>query len=213
MKYANNIVIPYLSEFEIRQQADNFLLQYWADRIPVDIELIAEQKLNLQLTPLPEYRKKHGIDASLTIDGKEIEFDQDVASVRIRFSIAHEIGHFILHYSKFNNNLPKSTKEWIIHIIEFPEVITSKMEFQANEFAGRILVPKKHLLNEIMKLSDKIIKFRDDIEKVRQLTDYDVDYINEYLAKPLSIKFDVSPECMWKRLEKEKINPFKIIDE
>jgi Zn-dependent peptidase ImmA (M78 family) len=69
---------------------------------------------------------------------------------RLRFSFAHEVGHFVLHkhiYSTFNVESPE---EYLDFIMTFPEEEYRGFEWQANEFAGSLLVPKTKLIEEVL---------------------------------------------------------------
>jgi Zn-dependent peptidase ImmA (M78 family) len=71
---------------------------------------------------------------------------------RLRFSIAHEIGHLILHGEIFKNLDFDSPEEWISNYSEIPEKTYSSIEYHAYEFAGRLLVPREALIKEIGKV-------------------------------------------------------------
>ncbi len=71
------------------------------------------------------------------------------ATIRKRFTMAHEIGHFINRDLKPNNP-----------IIDLPETLyrtdgdTSPQEIAANKFATDLLMPKKHIYAEGRKIID-----------------------------------------------------------
>lgn len=62
--------------------------------------------------------------------------------VRRRFTVAHEIGHFVLHRDRIGSSL---TDDAI-----YRSNLTSWEEVQANQFASRVLMPKA-LVNEYVK--------------------------------------------------------------
>ncbi|MHA7842049.1 MAG: ImmA/IrrE family metallo-endopeptidase [Winogradskyella sp.] len=84
--------------------------------------------------------------------GNYIRYNANEPEHRKRFTIAHELGHFVLHkdtplfISKSNNvmyrNLDSSTGE-------------IKREREANSFAASILMPRKFVLDEISKIPKK----------------------------------------------------------
>ncbi len=57
---------------------------------------------------------------------------------RQRYTIAHELGHFCLHRSE--------AKEFKDHIF-FRAAVSDKMEWGANEFAGKLLMPEDDFRN------------------------------------------------------------------
>jgi Zn-dependent peptidase ImmA (M78 family) len=198
------IVVPHLKNIEIWKYADELLDTYWNKTIPVDIEYIAENNLNLSLTPFPGLTKAIPTRAnSILLKNNEIIYDSSLNDFRIRFSIAHEVGHFIMHKEIFDAS-PSTYDEWdnFIHNISNKE--WTLIELQAYEFAGRVLVPRNYLIDIVSEQKDNIIKIRDSGFK-------DKDRLNEYLANFLSKKFEVSAEVIIKRLKKEKINPFELV--
>lgn len=204
MKDFSGLKIPYLSNEQIWNDADNFRIKNWGDSVPVDIDIIAEKGLGLLLNPINDLKKVTTCDA-LLLNSSEIAYDPNVVGVRVRFSIAHEVGHLILH-SKFIQFLrPSSIDEWKDILNNFPGPIWGRIEIQANEFAGRLLVPRKNLIEMIKKYGDKITE-------ARELINSDIAALNKYLAIPLAKEFEVSQDVIVTRLNVEKINPFKIIE-
>jgi Zn-dependent peptidase ImmA (M78 family) len=88
-----DIQIPYLSDDVIRQAADDFRKRTWGDKIPVDVEFIADNHLNILIIPINGLQSLAHTEAYLTGDLKEINYEPHCPEVRIRFTIAHEIGH------------------------------------------------------------------------------------------------------------------------
>ena len=65
---------------------------------------------------------------------------------RIRFSFAHELGHYFHHKEYYSRAGFVSAKDWKNFIINIPESEYRNFEWQANEFAGRLLVPHAELV-------------------------------------------------------------------
>src|SRR5437016_7880152 len=86
---------------EIQAAANHFLaVCHSAGTIPVPVEEIAEFDLGLAITPVRELRQKFGIDGSLSLDLNEILVDEwlmERRQARYRFTLAHEIAHFVMH--------------------------------------------------------------------------------------------------------------------
>ena len=87
----------------------------------------------------------------------EINFEKSVISIdnyqcetlaRIRFTLAHEIGHFLLGHSKYLLT-EKYTKQ-DAETINSQNII--KIEFQANQFASFLLLPTKSFLKDFYAL-------------------------------------------------------------
>ena len=109
-----------------------------------------------------------------------IAYNKNDSEHRIRFTIAHEIGHFILHT---NNKIFVDSSR-----IYFRNQVSSKAtdikEIQANKFASELLVPKKFLLRDLEALTSKGINSL------------------KLIIKILSNKYNVSEESMSIRLGK-----------
>jgi len=145
---------------QINSVATRFLNSYCPSReLPIDIESIIELKLQLDIIPISGLKdcfEKVGldIDAFISSDFKSITVDQHVqehASNRYRFTLAHEIGHMLLHgylYKEFEFN---TIDEWVKAIESIPLKQREMAEWQANEFAGLMLVPRSTLDREFQK--------------------------------------------------------------
>jgi hypothetical protein len=137
--------------------AATFLDTYHPTRsLPVPIEQIAEIDLDLVIEPIPNIKTLLGVDAFITADFLRVIVDDHSYTAfleRTRFSIAHELGHLLLHKEWYSHFGPKNLDE----ALTFQEKLDSKeyqyMETQANTFAGLVLVPTNVLTNEMRKLS------------------------------------------------------------
>jgi len=151
----SGIRITFLENEKIEAIADKIRLKNWGNSIPVDVELLAE-RLGLTLTPIPGLSKLAGQEAFLTGSLDEIILEDDSNYFRTRFSIAHELGHFILHSEQIKSLRAVSYDEWKQTILEMPASIWSRAEIQAHEFAARLLVPTEHLIGEIKKFEKEL---------------------------------------------------------
>jgi len=137
----SRIQIPFLDNDEIRRKADEFRKEYWGDRIPVDIELIVERNLRLTIIPVANLFSEAHTEAYLSGDLREIAYDPARPEPRIRFSIAHEVGHYVLHGEIIKQLRTSSYDEWKRIQLDLPDGLWGRAEYQAREFAGRLLVP------------------------------------------------------------------------
>lgn len=76
--------------------------------------------------------------------------------MRIRFSIAHEIGHYVLHKNLIAKLRTSSYEAWKEMQQDLLEALWGRAEFQAREFAGRLLVPPSLLVQELKVLKPLI---------------------------------------------------------
>jgi Zn-dependent peptidase ImmA (M78 family) len=202
----SSIKIPFMKEDEIRLYADNFRATHWDGNIPVEVELIAELN-GISLVPANGLRLLVNQEAWLSNDLSEIVFDPDVNDVRIRFSIAHELGHFKLHSKLIPILKPTSYEDWKSILDGIPRGLWSSVEYQADEFAGRLLVPRTSLIQFIKEdYLDKVKKAYSEIGE----SNFQILY--PYLANSICKKFNVSHKMMLIRLQREEITFENIIN-
>lgn len=191
-----NLPIQRLSYKKIGEIADNFLLQHHPIlSLPIPIEEIVEQKLNIKISEKADLRKDYDVEGFLTSDLTTIFLDFDMYikyENRARFTIAHEVGHLVLHgeiFKKLNiNSIEKLNK----FSIDLSEEDYGWLEYQAYSFASQILVPTNLLLNELKKGLGKV----PSMETPEILIPVAQDLLNV---------FHVSGEVIWRRLQKENI--------
>lgn len=120
---------------------------------------------------------------------------------RLRFSVAHEIGHLILHRDIYGGRKHASAREWFDYIAALPDVEYGWVEWQAYEFAGRLLVPPDALRQA----------FQSAIKSAQAAgyTDWQAadEAALDYIATRIAPKFGVSAEVIAKRLRVEKLWP------
>jgi len=150
------IKAPYLPKPKIWEKVGDFKKLYSrANKIPVEIEEIAGFDLKIEIVPEPGIKSLCDVDAYITRDFSSIVVDRDHYMdekyyPRVRFSMAHEIGHFFLHKDFFmRNNIGNSTENWLEFMRKMPEREYAFLENHANEFAGVLLVPADELLSTL----------------------------------------------------------------
>lgn len=116
----SQVAIPFISDEGLRAKADEIRNNYWNNTLPVDIELVCERDLGLDLIPIQSLKLITSSDAILLSNLKEIVYDDSVPEVRIRFTIAHEVGHLILHKEIIEKIQCKSFDEWTEKINNLP---------------------------------------------------------------------------------------------
>ncbi len=187
MKY-KSITVPFVGNFHIKKKADEFRLKFWGNEIPVEIEEIVELKLKIRIIPIPDLMNQCGVDAQITSDFKSIYVDQknyEKDTNRFRFSLSHEIGHFILH-KKFYQDLKILNFSDINNFMEMiSEEEYSYLETQANKFGNYLLLPRE----ELLKIREKVIK---EVNKKHDIKSIDEKTLNSYLAGNISQQFLVS---------------------
>lgn len=199
---------PFITKEDAWKKADQIRQKHWpSGELPIEVEMLL-WPLGLKLVPFPSLRDAGDVDALLLGDLKTIIVDNhdyfnDKKQNRIRFSIAHELGHFVLHNDIFKNLAHKTIREWIKFIRLIPETEYSFIEYQAYEFAGRLLVPSERLEKE----------FQQSIRKAKDASFFSWDKTGDaalgIISTPISRIFDVSSEVIEKRLRREGFWPIK----
>lgn len=136
--------IPYLSKDEIAKRAREVLDKYWDSNLPVDVEMLCD-RMGVSILPVPNLAKTFYIDAFISADFKTIYVDNhefEKESHRYRFSVAHELGHFVLHRKYY----PAGTGDLRKWLKISRSIANNYAEFQANYFAGNLLVPENDLV-------------------------------------------------------------------
>jgi len=191
------VSIPFLENPSIKKSADLFRNKYWDDAIPVNIERIIDVKMKIYVIPSPGLHNLCDIDALICSDWKSIIVDHNKYfdgryQNRLRFSYAHEIGHFILHKEIHKSFKIKSTKDFQKFIKEIPQIQYGYLETQANKFASFLLIPRERLVIE----KEKEIKKNKQISNLISSGKLNKKTVNSYLAIPLSKIFGVSEDAM-----------------
>jgi len=192
----------------IHHKADLVRAEHWpSGLVPVDVEKIL-WAYDLRVEPFPSLRSDFDVDALLRCDLKTIIVDQgeymdDRMQNRLRFSLAHEFGHFILHGDLARKLSFKNVEEWVEFMHRVPEEPHKWFELQAHEFAGRLLVPLDLLTKEFNKWVSKAEK-----SGFRQW-DKSGDAVKEHIADRIGRTFGVSRIVIEKRLIRERLWPPK----
>jgi hypothetical protein len=198
---------PYIDQQEIWRQADAFRSRLWpSNELPIGVLEIVEFELDLEVRPISKLKEDNDIDALLLGDWKTIVVDQaqymdERYANRLRFSLAHELGHYVLHQAVFQQIPRGSIQQWVEFMRDLPEKEYSFLEYHAYEFAGRFLVPPEALCREFeaaILLAEQNGMPRDQIQSDAHM---------QYLAKPVSRTFAVSSSVIERRLAKEKLWP------
>ena len=119
---------------------------------------------------------------------------------RLRFSLAHEVGHVVLHEKIYKNISHDSVEDWLDFFRTVPENEYTWIEQHAYEFAGRLLVPSDLLKDEY----DCQKSFAEDLGFTQW--DESGETALEYMSEKIARKFGVSSQVILKRLRKEKIH-------
>jgi hypothetical protein len=199
-----NFKAPYILEGKVREEADRVREKYWpSGKLPVEVEEIL-WGLHLKLDTQASLKGDSDIDAYLYGDLSRIvvdagEYMDDRMQNRLRFSIAHELGHFVLHRKVYEKIHFSSFEEWQKFVSQIPDDQYRFIEWQAYEFAGRLLVPVERLRIEVK----KAIQRSENSGLLKWGNSGSVAL--EYIASSICRVFGVSSLVVEKRLQREHL--------
>jgi hypothetical protein len=191
-----------LSYEGIRRKADEFLRRYNPKgTIPVPIEEIIEFEFGINIIPMPDLHKLFEIDGFTSSDLLDITVDQYVYENRpgrYRFTLAHEIGHVVLHADIYRAKKFQRVSEWMKFVNLIPQETHRWLEYQAYSFGGLVLAPREPLKKFTKEAVDQIRKEGIDLKK-------NWDFAWEVTADVLAKRFEVSTEVIEKRLNSDNV--------
>lgn len=188
--------------------AEDVRNRYWSsEKMPVDVEAIVEFRLKLDIEPENNLMQKTDMEAYLKSDLRGIVVDHDhymneKFANRMRFSFAHELGHFFLHKDFYAMIVFESAEEWKDILLSLPDTEYRYFEYQANEFAGRLLVPREDLVREI----DNALKLL-ELNNMLEYLKADPNAVLSRISTQLSRPFGVSADVIERRVDREKLWP------
>jgi hypothetical protein len=167
---------------------------------PLDVEVIAEFDLDIEIRTVGGILDECGMPAQLGPGGQRpiivVDADQWRAQTSYyRFSVAHEIGHYVLHREWLRGvwALYDSVESWKQVVASRSDSDYGWLEAQADEFASYLLAPEQvfdPLLETQLALLDG------------QLDTLQADDIIPYLANPISSQFGMSSSAAQARIRK-----------
>jgi len=197
---SEDIKAPILSYDDVRRRADEFLARHHSSgTIPVPIEEIVEFDLGMDIVPTLGLHQLLDVDGFITSDVQEIWVDQfvyDSRPGRYRFTLAHEVGHSVLHADIFRSCTFHSVGEWKAFVNSIPEKEHGWLEYQAYAFAGLVLVPRDQLATAVRGCVEKVKAEGIDLHE-------NWDFAWTRIAAFIGKEFEVSSRVIEKRLEKD----------
>jgi Zn-dependent peptidase ImmA (M78 family) len=192
---------------EIWDQVEEFRRIQLGDRgelLPIDVITLAELELRLNLIPFDDLFSKFNIDAALIQDFSGIYVDAQSyyeldngpiwRRYRLRFSIAHELGHYVLHRSLAEQHKFTTFGEFF-EWIRSSDGEKYNLEKAANEFAGRLLVPKSRLDEHYSETRSRVDAV---MPEWRESSDFQRSF-----CRQINDRYQVNWEVIKMRLERE----------
>lgn len=196
----SKIKVPFISKTEIKKRAIAFRQKYWGTAVPIDIERIIEVDLGIDIVPVPDLVRLCNTDALITSDWSTMYVDNERYLDerwynRLRFSLAHEIGHWVMHRQLYASFEITNVDKMYEFLDKIPGEQYGYIETQANYFGGYVLVPLDRLQIE----REKALR----LLKSHNTTIDDMDMVHSYMAEVICLRFDVSPKAIKILLDNE----------
>ena len=155
----------------------------------------------------------YSVDGCCSIPLRRIWVDKHIhddrkREYRYRFTLGHEIGHFVLHDRILEKARIESPDDWFRFVDSMPETVRSKFEWQAYTFSGLVLVAPHHLKAvALRRLSE--VKQTAEVARRKGLkrSDY-LPYAKNVWAVRIAPAFNVSYMVIERRLESDGLLEF-----
>lgn len=204
--------LPVRQSFTVKYMSDDDILK----AIYNSLQLSSEEHGTFTDDELVQFVLDQGYSMkSSSITGKVLgEIDFESKEVRIsetlikgtprwRFTVAHELGHIILHSTAIHQSQISSIEESIDDEeldVEISDEIIKRMEIQANSFASQLLIPEDKLMVEYCKLFlEKGVRNFPNLRIDSQPCNIELLY---WFTGRLASCFNVSKMAIEKRLQK-----------
>lgn len=118
--------------------------------ITIPVKEIIKLKLGLDIFPFPRLYKDHGLNGfpskdMSTIHVDEVQYNQ--YNDKYRYTLAHELGHYVLHKICYDELTFQSADEYANWRNSIPAEEINWLETQGEWFASQLLVPSKQLMD------------------------------------------------------------------
>jgi hypothetical protein len=194
--------IPFLSYETVGSRTEAFLSEYDPSfEVPIPIEDIVDVKMGIDIFPLPRLYKDFGISGFLSHDMTTIyvdEYQYDNYQEKYRFTLAHEIGHYVLHRDTYESVSFDGPDDYLRWILSFPRSVMTWFETHSDWFAEQVLVPTSPLI----KICGEVVKQNENFFSESKIRLEDA---WSYIANEVAPHFEVNPPVVEKRIRKARI--------
>jgi len=202
--------VPHITREQAEQFAEGFLETHHPSRsLPVPIDLLAEKAGNLDIVPctgVDDVVDGHGF---LSSDLNTIYIDWHVyhhkVPHRYRSTVAHELGHLVMHAAVYRGLHIESLDEHLEFIRAIDADALSWLETHADWFMGFVLVPRAQLRRL---LDEKLAALAAAGYQPAALNPAVADRV----ARSLAQDFCVSPRMIKTRLRQDKLLDPALLD-
>lgn len=197
-----SLEIPTYYPEDIRNKADQFLARHHpTGEIPIPIEQIVEFQLGIDIFPLPGLEEAAQIVGYTTSDLSTVCLDRWVYEHqpgRYRFTLAHEVGHIVLHADFYRSLGIRSLTDVQRFLGQISEKDYGLVEWHAYQFAGFLLVPQARLVEEVESCRRRVFELGVNLQGQK-------DFAAALVESCLAQSFDVSTEVITRRLVRDGI--------
>jgi len=194
---------PFISKEELWNRAEDVRTTYLQDNnLPIDSELICERAgLIIDPKDLPVL-----FDSCIIISRNMLyiqlkRYMDDRFENHLRLTFAHELGHFILHRPLLEELDMQTIDDYIGFFDTEKDETYSRFEYQADEFAGRLLVPTGQLQKRLEELINTLQPDQ------RSLVASNMECFKDITSEKICREFGVSKAVIAIRLEREGLWP------
>jgi Zn-dependent peptidase ImmA (M78 family) len=142
----SDLPIKFYSYQELETMAEIFLEAFHRpqDSPLVEIDVIVEADLDIRILHYSNLEALHGLHGYLALSLKKIYIDQnimdsDLFESRYRFTVAEEVGHYMLHKDLFAG--VKTPDDYLDAVGKISAKEYGKMDMDAKHLGGAILMP------------------------------------------------------------------------
>lgn len=194
--------VPYYSYADIGKQAQAFLSEYHPSlKLPIPIEDMVDVKMGINIFPFPRLYKDHNLNGFLSRDRRTIYVDElqyDQFNEKFRYTLAHELGHYILHKPCYDDLPFQSPDEYAAWRMSVPSEDIDWFEKHGDWFAEQVLVPTIQLEEICLSVVEK---HRGTFSKLKTIPDDIWSLISNEVAR----HFEVNPPVVEIRIRREGI--------
>jgi hypothetical protein len=211
------VSVPYRSNDALAASAYQWLQQHHESlEPPIPVEEILEFVYGITPFPIPGMEDTYGVVGSIGAGLDTLYVDEWVMMKqpgRYNFTIAHEIGHLVLHrdvlaeWEAAWQAVPSQDIDaWVRFQQEMDAAVLRQMEYQANEWARHALVPHQPLCSAVdVAMLDYEGKREAALQQGRDVPEDTFDVVMYYLTEQLAPIFKVSPQIIRYRIENERL--------
>jgi hypothetical protein len=198
--------LRFFSYEEIRRIADDYASRHClGNEVPVDIDRLVDNILGINVIPFPSLFRSFEVNAFISNDFRKIYVDEYLylnLEPQYRFTLAHELGHMVLHSEYFRQFKIDNLTSYVDFVADVSEDEYKLIETQANHFAGLFLVPAAALREHFLEQAKDIMRFISSRYKGQRRDNY-LGTALELISQKLSPIFNVHYHPIQIRIERD----------